>query len=161
MKPISQTPTTPTDYAVLSATYAAIIAALVIRERRAGDDRPLRLSELVWNGAATFALAQALVHEKIETWIRHPFLEEIGEDQQVAQHTPRGRGLRFAIGELLSCTRCSGAWAALALNGLQIISPPAGRVATRVLAAAAVNDFLETAFAWARQQANLVTESQA
>lgn len=162
MKTISETPTNPRDYALLSAAYASALTALAVRQsrRRSGDDA-LPLSELAWNAAATFALAQALVHEKVETWIRRPFLDEVGEDQQDAQHIPRGRGLRYAVGELLSCTRCSGAWASLALNGLQIVSPPAGRVATRVLAGAAANDFLEIAFAWARQEANLISESQA
>lgn len=162
MKTISNTPTTPKDYALLSGAYASALAILAVRMNRQVDGaRALPLSELFWTSAATFALAHALVHDKVEVWIRHPFLEEVGDEQEDAQHAPRGRGLRFAVGELLSCTRCSGAWASLALNGLQIVSPPAGRVVTRVLAGVTVNDFLETAFVWARQEANLKTEEQA
>lgn len=138
------------------------LAALALHQRRRrGSEDPLPLSELAWTAAATFALAQALVHEKVETWLRQPFVEEVGDDQQDAQHIPRGEGLRYAVGELLSCTRCTGAWASLALNGLQIVAPSSGRVVTRVLAGAAANDFLEIAFTWARQEANLISESQA
>jgi hypothetical protein len=162
MKTISRTPTSAKDYAALSATYASGLVALAIhqRRRRDGGDSP-PLSDLAWTAAATFALAQALVHEKVETWVRQPFVEEVGDDQQDAQHIPRGEGMRYAVGELLSCTRCTGAWASLALNGLQIVAPSTGRVVTRVLAGAAANDFLEIAFTWARQEANLISESQA
>ena len=99
------------------------------------------------------------MHDKVEVWIREPFLDETGEDQHEAERAPRGSRMRFVVGELLSCTRCSGAWASLALNGLLIASPATGRVATRVLAGAAVNDFLELAFAFGRGEANLISEA--
>ena len=70
--------------------------------------------------AATFALSKLLVHEKAETWLRQPFLEESAEGRR-----PRGRRLRYAVGELMNCTRCMGAWSALGLVALRVHSPPA------------------------------------
>ena len=163
METINKTPTRARDYAVLSGVYGTALAALGWAHGRDPERRgnALTATEFLWNGAATFALAQSLVHEKIDVWLRRPFLDEHGENQQDAEHAPRGHGLRFAIGELLSCTRCSGAWASLALTGLQVVWPPGGRIATRVLATAAANDLLEIAFAWGRQEANLISEHQA
>ena len=61
---------------------------------------------------------------------------------------PKGRRLRYAVGELLSCTRCTGAWSALALVGLRLHSPATGRAVTTVLATSAGNDFLHSGFSW-------------
>ncbi|HJS96452.1 MAG TPA: DUF1360 domain-containing protein [Solirubrobacteraceae bacterium] len=155
MKPLSQTPTAPWNYGVLSAGYGVLLASAAwTAQRRRRDERPPSVSELAWGGLATFALAQALVHEKVEVWLRAPFLSESGRDQQDAEHEPKGSGLRYAVGELLSCTRCSGAWAALALTALHAASPTAAQTATRALALAGANDLLESGFTWARAQAN-------
>ena len=70
-----------------------------------------------------------------------PFLEE-----DVHGRRPRGRRLRYAVGELLNCTRCMGAWSALALVALRLHSPAAGRTATTVLAASGGSDVLHSAF---------------
>ena len=37
---------------------------------------------------------------------------------------PRGRRMRYAVGELLNCTRCVGAWSALGLVALRLHPPP-------------------------------------
>ena len=89
--------------------------------------------------------------EKIGTWVREPFVEQ---DADHRPGPPRGRGLRHAVGELLTCTRCVGAWAGLALVSLRILSPPAGRIATTVLATSGVNDFLQAGFRLTAEQAD-------
>jgi hypothetical protein len=63
--------------------------------------------------------------------------------------------MRFAIGELLTCTRCVGAWSSLALVGLRVTRPREARVVTAVLASSALNDFLQTGFNWACAAANV------
>ena len=103
--------------------------------------------------AASFALSKLIVHEKVETWLRRPFLDESGEGKR-----PRGRRLRYAVGELLNCTRCMGAWSALGLVALRLHSPAAGRAATTVLATSAGNDVLHTAFALLCARANAARE---
>jgi hypothetical protein len=54
--------------------------------------------------------------------------------------------LRYAAGELLTCTRCLGTWSALGLVGLRIARPREGRIVATVLATAAVNDWLQSGF---------------
>jgi hypothetical protein len=41
-----------------------------------------------------------------------------------------------------------GAWSGLAVVGLRVASPTAGRTVTAVLATTAVNDFLQAGFRW-------------
>jgi hypothetical protein len=67
---------------------------------------------------------------------------------------PRGRRLQRALGELVICSRCVGAWSALGVVGLRAASPQAGRLVTAILAISAVNDWAQLGFAWARAKAN-------
>ena len=55
--------------------------------------------------------------------------------------------LRQAIGELVTCSRCGGTWAAAALAATQILAPRFGRLLTWSLAAAGTNDWLQAGFA--------------
>ena len=66
---------------------------------------------------------------------------------------PKGRRLRYAVGELLTCTRCLGAWSALGLTALRVSRPRESRVVTTALATSAANDFLFSAF-WAHKLGN-------
>ncbi len=105
--------------------------------------------ELVPLAAATFALSKLIAKEKVETWVRQPFIEEGPEGKQ-----PKGTGMRYAVGELMSCTRCLGAWSALGLVGLRMAAPDTGRTVTSVLAASAGNDFLQSAFTFIAARAD-------
>jgi Protein of unknown function (DUF1360) len=141
VRPISQTPTEVSDYAVLSTAYAALLAATALSAR--GRD-PIPHAEIPALAAATFTLSKLIVHEKVETWIRQPFVEE----QSGGDKRPRGRRLRYAVGELLTCTRCTGAWTALALVGLRLHAPATARTVMTVLAGSAGNDFLHAGFSF-------------
>jgi hypothetical protein len=143
MEPVDRTPTEAADYAVISALYGALLALTAVTGR---DREPIPPGELPALAAASFALSKLVVHEKVETWIRAPFVDEAGR-------RPKGRRLRYAIGELLSCTRCTGAWGALALVGLRLHAPAAGRTVATVLAASAGNDVIQAGFSRLRSEA--------
>ncbi len=147
MKPVSQTPTESVDYAALTAVYGSLLAATAYSARRR---EAIPRAELIPLSAATFALSKLIVHEKVETWLRQPFVEELPEGRA----RPRGRRMRYAIGELLNCTRCMGAWSALGIVALRLHAPPAGRTLTTVLAASAGNDFLQAGFSWVCSRAD-------
>ena len=133
--------TEPLDYAALNATLAAVIAGVVIasRDRGARTD-PITGPELLPLSAAAFAVSKAIAREKVGSWVREPFVDE--EDGR----RPRGRRLRRAVGELVTCTRCVGAWSAAGIVGLRLVSPHTGRVVTTVFAVSAANDWLQAAF---------------
>ncbi len=141
MRPVSQTPTESSDYALLSTAYAALLAGTAVSARRHG---PIPHAEIPALAAATFTLSKLIVREKVETWLREPFVEE----HAGGRRRPRGSRLRYAVGELLTCTRCTGAWSALALVGLRLHAPATARTVNTVLAASAGNDFLHAGFSW-------------
>jgi hypothetical protein len=138
LDPIEHTPTEAADYAALSLLYGALLTGAAASGRRRESIPPAELPALA---AASFALSKLVVHEKVESWLRRPFVDENGR-------RPKGRRLRYAVGELLTCTRCTGAWSALALTALRLHAPAAGRTVSTVLAASAGNDMLQAAFSW-------------
>lgn len=144
--------TDPSDYALINATYVAGLAgvAAIFRRRERRDDA-LALPELAVLGAAAFAMADVLAKQKVTTWLREPFVQESADHRPVR---PEGTGLGYALGELLTCTRCVGAWCALGLVGLRAASPASGRAVSTVLAATGANHFLQAAFSLLSEQAN-------
>ena len=114
LKPVTETPTEPADYAAISLTFGTLLGALAYASR--GRD-PIERAELVPLAAATFSLSRLLVHDKVETWLREPFV-----DESPAGKRPKGQRLQFAIGELMTCTLCMGAWSA-SLWSLRICRP--------------------------------------
>ena len=144
MRPVSQTPTEAADYAALTTVYGALLGAVAVSAR---GREPLPRAEVPVLAAATFALSKLIVHEKAETWLREPFVDE-------ERRRPKGRRLRYAVGELLTCTRCTGAWTALGLVALRMHAPSTGRTVATVLAASAGNDMLHAGFQWLCAGAN-------
>jgi Protein of unknown function (DUF1360) len=131
------------DYAAINVVYAALLAGLLYTTRERARDDPIGVQELAPLSAATFALAKVVAREKVGTWLREPFVDQDGHPPE-----PAGRGLRRAVGELVTCTRCVGAWSALGIVGLRIAAPTTGRTVANVLAASAANDFLQAGFRW-------------
>jgi Protein of unknown function (DUF1360) len=142
--PVERTPTEPADYAALSAVYGVLLAGTAVSAR---SREPIPRAELATIAAASFALSKLVVHEKVESWMRRPFVDE-------QRREPKGRRLRYAVGELLSCTRCTGAWSALVLVALRTHAPATGRTVAAVLAASAGNDLLQAAFQYLCAHAN-------
>jgi uncharacterized protein DUF1360 len=138
VRPVSQTPTEPADYAALSTVYGVLLGATALSAR---GREPVPGGEVPVLAAATFALSKLIVKEKAESWLRQPFV-----DEESGSPRPKGRRLRYAVGELLTCTRCTGAWGALGLVALRVHAPSTGRAVATVLAASAGNDLLQAGF---------------
>jgi hypothetical protein len=109
-------------------------------------------AELPVLGLATFSVAKALSKERIGWWIREPLVDE--PEPGAPDRTPKGRGMRRALGELVTCSRCLGTWSSLGLVGVRVVRPREGRVVATVLAAAALNDFLQAGFSALCAEAN-------
>jgi uncharacterized protein DUF1360 len=134
-------PAEPADYAMINAVYGVLMTAVVLSTRERAREDPISGKELLPIAAATFALSKVIAREKIGTWMREPFV-----DDPAGARRPRGGRLQRAVGELVTCTRCVGAWSALGLVGLRLASPESGRTVTNVLAASAGNDWLQSGF---------------
>jgi hypothetical protein len=129
------------DYALINLVYASLFASVIYATRERASKDPVQLHELVPMSVATFALAKVIAKEKVGTWVREPFV-----DHADGEPKPEGRGLRRAVGELVTCTRCIGAWSALGVVGLRLAYPDAGRNVTNVLAVSGANDWLQSGF---------------
>jgi hypothetical protein len=140
----------PVDYAAINLLWGALVAGLVAATRDRAADDPVEVREILPMAAATFALSKAIARERIGSWVREPFVEE--NDGRA----PRGGRFRKTIGELVTCTRCVGTWSALAVVGLRVANPGAGRTVTAILAASAANDWLQAGFKLLTEQSNLV-----
>ncbi|HEV2062118.1 MAG TPA: DUF1360 domain-containing protein [Solirubrobacteraceae bacterium] len=140
---IDETPTQPLDYAAINVTWAAMLAGVLASAR---SDAPAA-AELPVLGMATFALSKALAKEKVGTWARAPVVDE-------REGRPKGSRLRYAAGELVTCTRCLGTWSALGLVGLRVARPREGRIVASVLATAGINDWLQAGFSAMTSKAN-------
>jgi hypothetical protein len=141
-------PASSSDYAALSAGWAALLGAVLVAARDKGDE-PVRPAEVLPLGLATFALAKLVAKEKVDAWVREPFVEE-----RAGGRDPRGEGLRYAVGELITCTRCVGVWSALGLTALRVTRPREARVVNAVLGASAINDVAQAGFTWLCRKAN-------
>ncbi len=143
-QPLNETPTEAIDYAAINAAWAAMLAGVLASSR---SDAP-PASELPVFGLATFALSKALAKEKVGSWARAAVVDE-------SDGRPKGSRLRFAVGELITCTRCLGTWSSLGLVGLRVMRPREGRIVASVLATAALNDWLQAMFSAATSKANV------
>ncbi len=133
-------------YAGIVATFGGLLAAAGAAGRVLDRDPACQtaLDYLVLS-AATFKAARTLSRDEVTSFLREPFVKGVahtGDDEEPVE----SGDLDQAIGELVTCTRCVGTWAAAALAATQILAPRFGRLLTWSLAAAAANDFLQTSF---------------
>jgi hypothetical protein len=105
-----------------------------------GDRRTSSLSdplELGLTGLAAHRIGRMIAFEKVTEPLREPFTrtvpDESGADDTVVA---RGRGLQWAVGELMSCPVCVATWSALGLLIGRMVLPGPTRFVTRVLATA-------------------------
>ena len=132
--------------------YATIMGALAaglagagglakIFDRNPACQTPL---DLVVLSAASFKTSRTLARDEVTSFLREPFVQgraHTGDDEE-----PVEGGMHQAIGELVTCSRCVGTWAAAALAVTQILAPRFGRLLTWSLAAAGAYDFLQAGF---------------
>jgi hypothetical protein len=149
----SDRPVEPVDYLKLNLAYGALLTGVLLTTRERAREDPIQGRELIPIAAATFALAKVVAREKIGTWMRDPFVEV-----QDGERRPRGTRLRRAVGELVTCTRCVGAWSALTVVGLRMADPASGRTVTTVLAASAANDWLQAGFRLLTTESNVAEQ---
>src|SRR5919198_1819587 len=141
-------------YAAIVGTFAGGLAAAGALARMLDrDPRDHTALDLVTLAAASFKASRTLARDEVTSFIRTPFVE--GEAHSGDNEEPvRTGGLEQAIGELVTCTRCVGTWAAAGLATTQILAPRFGRLLTWSLASAGLNDFLQAGFAALTKKSN-------
>jgi hypothetical protein len=146
------------SYAAIMATFAGGLAAAGAMARALRRDPQCNTAlDFVVLSAAAFKAARTLSHDEVTSFLRDPFVKghaHSGEDEEPVQG-----GMEQAIGELVTCSRCAGTWAAAGLAATQVIAPRFGRLLTWSLGAAAANDFLQSAFSALAAKANQLEQA--
>jgi hypothetical protein len=133
-------------YAGIMGTFVGGLGVAGVLARALGrDPRNETALDLAALSLATFKTARTISRDGVTSFIRAPFVE--GEAGTGDTEEPVETGdLQQAIGELVTCSRCIGTWAAAGLATTQILAPRFGRLLTWSLAAAGMNDFLQAGF---------------
>lgn len=137
-------------YAALTLTFMALVGTLFVARRRSRRELPdeIPLQDIALLGVGTFKLSRLITKDKVTSWVRSPFTryEGSGGPSEVKE-TPRGDGLRNAVGQLLTCPYCAGQWVAVALLAAYLWQPRLTRTATSSLAIVTAADYLQQAWA--------------
>ena len=141
------------SYAALVGIFGTGMTAAAALAHLLGK-RPERLTalDLAVLVGATFKASRTVTRDEVMSFVRDPFVK--GEAHEGDEEEVETGGLRQAIGELVTCSRCIGVWAAAGLVSAHTLAPRAGRLLTWTLAAAAANDWLQAGFAALTSKAN-------
>jgi hypothetical protein len=142
-------------YATLLGVWSLSVGGFVwvMRHRL----RPPRLFDVLLTGVATHEIAQTLTHAWVTAPLRAPFTRYRGTESGEPDESPRGSGLRYAIGNLLSCPFCVGPWVAGALLAGHLLAPLPTRFVTSIFAATALSNYLNRVRAMAAGKARIAT----
>lgn len=144
-------------YATILGTFAALLGVAGVAGRALGRDPQCQSTlDFAVLAAASFKAARTLARDDVASFLREPFVR--GDAHGGDQEPVRTGDAHQAIGELVTCTRCVGTWAAAGLATGQILFPRSGRLLTWSLAAAGANDWLQAGFAALTGKANALEE---
>jgi hypothetical protein len=129
------------DYALVMTTFAAVCVVgfgRALIEGRA--PRRIPLTDLALLGLACARVSRLLTREKVTRPIRAPFTvvaPDASPDE--VKELPRPGHLR-AMGELLTCPRCTGMWTSAALTIAYSLAPGPTREIAALLSVALISD---------------------
>jgi Protein of unknown function (DUF1360) len=145
-------------YAAILGTFVGGLGLAGVAARALDRDPACQTPlDLVVLSAASFKAARTLARDEVTSFIREPFVE--GHAHEGDEDPVESGDFRQAVGELVTCSRCGGTWAAAALATTQILAPRFGRLLTWSLAAAGINDWLQVGFSALTSKANELDES--
>jgi hypothetical protein len=143
------------SYAALATVAGSLLSGSLLVAKTSGrlpDD--VGTKDLLLVGAATHKVSRLISKDSITSFVRAPFTEyeEHGGPGEVNE-SPRGRGPRLAIGELLACPFCVSHWVASSFLFGLVFAPRATRLVAGIFATQAMSDFLQLAYSAAEQRA--------
>ena len=142
-------------YTALMSLYGLSVAAGAVALRRRGRPLPdVHIGDIALIGLATHKLSRRMSKDSVTSPLRAPFTryEGVAGPAELKEGV-RGRGVRKAVGEMVSCPFCLSQWLATGFVFGLVAAPRATRWAASVFASLALADFLQFAYAWAEQRA--------
>jgi|SRR5215210_455564 len=141
-------------YALFTTVFNAGFAAALASAARSGRlPERIEAGDVVLIGVASHKLSRVIAKDKITSFARAPFTEyeQPGGPGEV-EETPRGRGLRRALGELLICPYCLGLWVSAGMHVGVIYAPRSTRTVASTFTALTIADFLQIAYKAAEEK---------
>jgi hypothetical protein len=130
-------------FGLMLAFVSTFGSLLIAAGRRGALPRRMRAGDIALLGVATHRLTRVVTRDRVAAPLRMPFTRYEGTaGAGELKETPRGRGIRRALGSLLTCQYCAGPWIASVLAVCLVERPRETRMAAGVLAAVTVSDFL-------------------
>jgi len=133
-------------YAGLIVLFVSIISGFLFSKRRSLPDK-INFNDLALLALATQKVSRVVTKSRIAGVVRAPFTEFEGSaGAGEVEERPRGRGVRRAIGELVSCPFCIGTWIASAGVAGLVTRPQLTRALASIFAVGSIADFVQQAY---------------
>lgn len=142
------------DYAALVALFNAALATTLLARKCSQEPLPKRIDpkDLALFALATQKLSRVITKNKVTAALRAPFTEVEGKGGAgELEERGRGRGLRRAIGDLITCPFCVGTWIASGFIYGFIFTPRVTRTIASIFAVSGIADFLQQAYVKAQE----------
>jgi hypothetical protein len=142
-------------YALVLATFGTLAATAAGIARLTGRRLPERPSaaDVAMLSVATFKLSRMITKDAVTSPLRAPvtrFEGPAGESE--LNESPRGAGVRHALGELVTCPFCTAVWVAGGLAAGLVFAPRLTRFGMAVATAVAGSDYLHLAYDVAKKK---------
>lgn len=134
-------------------TVMLATTALAARRDTGRPDGGLSMRDLVLLGAATQKMSRIITKDAVASPLRAPFTRYVGPagPGEVTEEV-RGRGVRHAVGELLTCPFCLSPWVGTALLAGLTVAPRPTRHVTALFSAVTVADLLQLGYSALEQR---------
>jgi Protein of unknown function (DUF1360) len=142
------------DYAALVAIFNGVLATTLLARKCSREPLPERVEpkDLALFAVATQKLSRVITKDKVTSAFRAPFTEVEGKGGPgELEERAKGRGLRRAVGELLTCPFCLGTWIASGFIYGYIFSPRVTRTLASIFAVSGLSDFLQQLYIKAQE----------
>ena len=151
-RPREEVPTR--DYAALVAIFNGLLATTLLARKCSREPLPERVEpkDLALFALATQKLSRVITKDKVTSAFRAPFTEVEGKGGPgEVEERAKGRGLRRAVGELLTCPFCLGTWIASGFIYGYIFAPRVSRTLASIFAVSGLADFLQQLYVKAQE----------
>jgi len=141
-------------HAVQVMTWASVVGGLLAYAAHSGrlEDR-VSAADVALLGIATHKISRLLTRGEVTNFLRAPFTEYEGHAHlNEVNQKPRGKGIQRAMGELIACPLCIGAWIAGGLTCGLALTPRFTRAIETTFAGLTISDLLHVVYAKAIEQ---------